>query len=180
MRIIFAFAILLCSCATVRKNSSSSKKADVHIDTSTQEHQYSIETLTHEKSTAPVITRPDSLQTSGTMSSSDTTTHRQTVESDGMSLTTTVKPTVKDGKVTGYDISSKAVAKPKTIDVPIDRTSTKKETGTDKVKSGISDTKKETKTISSKERSGLSWGGKVFLIGLGIILLCFLVFRLWK
>lgn len=173
-------AIILGSCATMRKDSSS--KIDEHhsIDTSSQVHNYQKETTTEEKGSTPVTTDADSVQTSGTMSAEDTTTHQQTTETDDMSLTTTVKPKVKDGKITGYDVNSKAVAKPKTVNVPVDRKTTTKETGTNKVQTGTTDTKKEVVTTSKKERSGFNAWGAVAFVGVIILFLLFVFFKLWK
>jgi|SRR6185295_2648759 len=142
-KIFIALILIISSCATVHKNRSSSTNDQQKIDTSSQEHQYTRETTIEEKSTAPALTNADSIQISGTMSTEDTTTYQQTVETDDMSLTTTMKPKLKNGKVAGYDVNSKAVAKPKTIDVPIDRKTTTKETGSDKQQTGITDVRKQ-------------------------------------
>jgi len=172
--------IVLSSCATMRKDSSSKVDEQKNIDTSSQVHNYQKETTTEEKGSVPVVTDADSVQTSGAMSAEDTTTYQQTTETHDMSLTTTVKPKMKDGKVTGYDINSKAVAKPKTVDVPVDRKTTTKETVTDKKQTGITDTKKEVVTASTKERTGFNAWGSVAIVGVIILFLIFVFFRLWK
>lgn len=177
---LIMISLWFCSCATMRKDSSSRVDEQKSIDTSSQVHNYQKETTTEEKGTAPVITDADSVQTSSTMSAEDTTTHQQTTETDDMSLTTTVKPKVKDGKITGYDVNSKAVAKPKTINVPIDRKITTKETGTDKKQTGITDTKKEVVTTSKKERSGFNAWGSVAIVGVIILFLVFVFLKIWK
>src|SRR3954470_16676418 len=105
-KILIALILVFSSCATIHKNRSSSTSDERHIDTSFQEHQYQTETVTEEKSTVAVMTNADSVQTSGTMSDKDTTTYQQTVETDDMSLTTTVKPKRDSkGNKTGYDVS---------------------------------------------------------------------------
>jgi hypothetical protein len=177
--IIFLFAF--CSCATVRKDRSSITTDQQRIDTSSQEHLYQKETTTEEKSTASVMTNADSVETSGTVSAEDTTTHQQTVETDDLSLITTVKPKVnKNGKVTGYDVNSKAVAKPKTIDVPVDRKTTTKETGSDKQQTGITDTKKETVTTSSKSAFRFNFAGVCAIVGIAALILLFIYFKYRK
>jgi hypothetical protein len=166
----------LCSCATVHKNNSSFQTEDKYVDTSRQEHQYQTETVTEEKSTAPVMTKADSAQTSGYMSSEDTAGYQQDVETDGVSLTTTVSPKVKDGKITGYQVNSKAVAKPKTVDVPIDRKVTAKTSGTDKQQTGIAETKKEAATTSSKSVFRFNFAGAAAIVGGIVVILLFLYF----
>jgi hypothetical protein len=148
------------------------------IDTSSQEHQYQTETVTEEKSTVAVMTNADSLQTSGTMSAEDTTTYQQTVETDDMSLTTTVKPKRDSkGNKTGYDVSSKAVAKPKTVDIPVDRKITAKTSGSDKQQTGITDVLKQTATTSTKDVHRMNLAGIGAIIGVVLLILLFLYFK---
>jgi hypothetical protein len=177
---ILLMIIVLSSCATLRKDSSSRVDEQKNIDTSSQVHNYQKETITEEKGSTPIITEADSVQNSGTISAEDTTTHQQTTETDDMSLTTTVTPKVKDGKITGYDVNSKAVSKPKTVNIPVDRKTTTKETGTDKVQTGITNTKKEVVTASKKERTGFNAWGSVVIVGVIILFLLFVFFKLWK
>jgi hypothetical protein len=176
-KIFIALILVFSSCATVHKNSSSSTNEQQHIDTSSQEHQYQTETVTEEKATVPVVINADSVQTSGTMSEEDTTTYQQTVETDDMSLTTTVKPKRDSkGNKTGYDVSSKAVAKPKTIDIPIDRKITAKTSSSDKQQAGITETKKETVITSSKQAFRFNMAGACAIVGGIIAILLFLYF----
>lgn len=172
--------IILGSCATVHKTKSSSISDQVHMDTSSTEHQYNRETVTEEKGNVPVITNADSAQVSGTMAAEDTSEYRQDVETDGVRLTTIIKPKVNNGKVTGYQVNSKAVAKPKTVNIPVDRKTTTKETGTDKQQTGITDTKKETVTTSTKQVSRMNLAGVGAIIGVVILFLLFLYFRTRK
>jgi len=166
----------LCACATVHKNNSSFQTEDKYVDTSRQEHQYQTETVTEEKSTAAITTAADSAQTSGYMSSDDTAGYQQDVETDGVSLTTTVSPKMKDGKITGYQVNSKAVAKPKTVDIPIDRKVTAKTNGTDKQQTGITAANKETTTTSTKSVFRFNLAGAAAIVGGIVVILLFLYF----
>lgn len=170
----------LFSCATVHKTKSSESVYQTRIDTSSQEHQYSSETVTEEKGSVSFTTKADSVQTSGSISAEDTTPHQQTVETEGMSLTTTVKPKIKNGKVTGYEVNSKAVSKSKSADVPIDRKITKKETGIDKTQTGVIVMKKQVVTSSTKVLSGLNIWGYAVIIGLVCLFLLFVFIKRFK
>lgn len=181
MKILLAITLfMICSCATMHKNRSSSTSDHHLIDTSSQEHQYQKETTTEEKGTVPVVTNADSVQTSGTISTEDTTTYQQTVETDDMSLTTTMKPKLKNGKVAGYDVNSKAVAKPKKVDVPIDRKTTTKETGSDKQQTGITEARKQTATTSTKDVHRMNLAGVGAIIGIVILVLLFIYFKFFR
>jgi len=172
--------VFFCSCATIHKNSSSSTNDQQHIDTSSQEHQFQKETVTEEKSTVQVTTDADSVQASGSISTEDTTEYTQTVETDDMSLTTTMKPKLKNGKVTGYDVNSKAKAKPKTVDIPIDKKTITKESGLDKQQTGITDAKKQIAIISSKDVHRLNLAGIGVIIGIVILVLLFIYFKFFR
>jgi hypothetical protein len=180
-KIFIALILVFSSCATVHKNSSSSTNEQQHIDTSSQEHQYQTETVTEEKGMASVMIGADSIQTSGTISTEDTTTYQQTVETDDMSLTTTVKPKRDSkGNKTGYDVSSKAVAKPKKVDIPIDKKTTIKETGSDKKTTGITETKRQTVTTSSKSVFRFNFAGVAAIVGIVALILLFIYFKFSK
>lgn len=174
---LLTIIVLISSCATIRKDSSSKTDLQEHIDTSSQEHNYQKETITEEKGIYPVVTAADSVQTLGTMSIEDTATHHQSVETDDMSLTTTVKPKVKDGKVTGYEVNSKAVAKPKTVNIPVDRKTTTKETGTDKQQTGITETKKETANTNTRQTFRFNFAGVAAVLGAVALFLLFFYFK---
>lgn len=178
--LLIVLTVFFCSCATVRKDRSSKTDYQKHIDTSTVNREYQKETFTEEKGGVPVTTDADSAQTYGTMTNEDTSTHEQRVETDEISLTTTVKPKVKDGKITGYDINSKAVSKPKVVNVPVDRKTTIKESGTDKIQTGVTDTKNQTTTMISKQRTGASGWIKIVIIGAVILFLIWLIFKVWR
>lgn len=146
----------MCSCSTVKKLKTTAVTQQERIDTSSRTHEYQKETNITEKSTAPVITKADSISSSGTLSASDTTTYTQESETGGMKLKTTIKPKVKNGKIDGYDINSQAISKPKEIDVPIDKTTNIKETGKEKEKIGITD--KSITKVSTKDKETSGWG----------------------
>lgn len=176
-RILIVLVLFLSSCATIHKTKSSRSSDQVHIDTSSQEHQYARMTITQEKITIPVITSADIVQTSGYRSAEDTSEYRQDVETDGVSLTTIIKPRVNNGKITGYQVNSKAITKPKTLNVPIDRKTTIKETGSNKQQMGITDTKKESATTSTKDTNRMNWAGVGAIIGAVTLFLLFLYFK---
>lgn len=166
--------VFISSCATVHKYRSSSINDQQLIDTSSNELQYQKETTTEEKSTMPITTDADSVETSGTMSAEDTTTHQQTVETDDMSLTTTVTPkTNEKGKITGYDVNSKAVVKPKKVDIPINKKTTTKETASDKKKTGVTETRMQTVTTSSKQAFRFNMAG---VVAIGVVVALVLLF----
>lgn len=176
-KILIALILVFSSCATIHKNRSSSTSDEHLIDTSSQQHNYQSETTTEEKSTAPVMTNADSLQTSGTMSDEDTTAYQQTIETDDMSLTTTVKPKHDaKGNKTGYDVSSKAVAKPKTVDIPIDKKTTTKTSSSDKQQTGIIEIKKASEITSNKSAFRFNMAGVAAIIGVVAVILLFLYF----
>lgn len=177
---LLAIVLLMSSCATIRKNSSSKTNQQMYVDTSSSEHQYTIETVTEEKGSTTIIIQADSVQTSGTMSAEDTTTYQQTVETDGMSLWTTVKPKLKDGKVTGYNVNSKAVSRPKTVSGPTDKKTTEKETGINKQRRGMTDIKKETMTSSNKQAFRFNMAGAVLIVGIVLVILLFIYIKFRK
>ncbi|SFW15750.1 hypothetical protein [Chitinophaga sancti] len=175
--ILAALLAIMCSCATVRKAKEKSVSNAQSIDTSSKDHSYEKETIIEEKTAVPVTTKPDSANTSGTMSSSDTSEYRQTVETNTQRLTTTVKPKVKDGKVIGYDINSNAIAKAQTINVPIDRKTSTKELISDKQKEGKSVIHTTTVTKTDKDVFRFNAAGTVAIVVIVFLLLVFLYLK---
>ncbi|WPV66271.1 hypothetical protein [Chitinophaga sp. LS1] len=171
--LIVALMAILCSCATVRKMKETSVSNSQSIDTSSKDHSYEKETVTEEWATTPVITEADSAQTSGTMSSTDTSEYRQTVDTKTQSLTTVVKPKLKDGKVIGYDINSKAVSKPQTINAPVTRKTTTKESSSDKQKVGKSEINTTSVTKTNKDVFRFNVAGIITVVVIVVLLLLY-------
>lgn len=153
----------------MKKSQSTSSKQDSHIDTSSQVHNYQKETVITEKLSIPFVLKADSTATSGNISTTDTTEHVQMSESNGISLKTSIKPEMKDGKITGYNIKSKAITLPHIIDVPMDRTTEIKEAGSDHNQTAIIHTKKEDIKVATKERTGMNQILMLILIACGIV-----------
>src|SRR6187402_82455 len=169
MRLFYAFSIILIisSCATVRKHKTSEQTTRTTMDTASLAKEFSRETTITEMGSERVTVFADSASTSGTVSSQDTTEHSQETETEMIYLKTTIKPQIKDGKVTGYDVNSKATVKPKIIDIPINKTTTIKEKSTEQQSS---------KTATSDiKRVGLSFWGVLGILA-GLILVALLLF----
>ena len=168
------------SCAAIHKTKLYSRSEQTRIDTSSKEHKFRWRIITEEKGTVPITIDTGMVETSGSISAEDTTTHEQAVETDNMSLITTIKPRVKDGRVTGYQVNSKAITKERVINVPIDRKITATGTDINKEQTGISDTKKETTTTITKVIDRIGPWGAVVIVGVITLFLLFVFFKLWK
>lgn len=159
--------LIICGCSTVHKSSQSTSKQTTSIDTSSQSSRYVKETTVTEKATAPVVTIPDSIQHTGYLAVADTIGYFQAIQTDKLSLDTYIKPIVKDGKIAGYNINSKAIAKSQTVQAPVDRVTSTKERRKEEQKAGKTDTKIESSKIAIKQ----AWCPSVGVVIGGIIVL---------
>lgn len=162
----FVLTGLTC-CSTVHKTSQSTSKQTTSIDTSSSSSHYVKETTVTEKSSVPVLTVPDSAQNRAYLAASDTIGYYHSVETDKLSVETSVKPVVRNGKITGYDINSKAVAKQQTIQTPVDKTTTTKETGDEKQQTG----KTEVSTEQTVSKTKDAWRPSAGIVIAGVIIL---------
>ncbi|MFB6456473.1 hypothetical protein ACE38W_14465 [Chitinophaga sp. Hz27] len=117
----FLVAVMFCSCAVVKKNSSHTS-SNQRMDSSRVEVKHAATiTETTIKSTAPGYTKFDSLAWAQFIPDGDTTTYEQNVKSGSLSGKIKSKPR-KDGagKVVGRDLEFTAVKSPETVAIPID------------------------------------------------------------
>ncbi|HJT75129.1 MAG TPA: hypothetical protein VJ720_13940, partial [Chitinophaga sp.] len=98
LTVLLVSSILFAGCSTMKKIKTSSIKESISVDSSRQEKQYEKETVTTEKASVPVIIPADSLSFNRWFSVLDTTGFVQIIDADGMTLETTIKPRMKNGK----------------------------------------------------------------------------------
>lgn len=183
MRVItlVLFTILFISCASTKKIKHTTTEQIDQVDSSSYNTQYNKETTITEKSTQSIYTTADSISAAGSFSSEDTATYTQESHSNGVSVKTTIKPRVKDGKINGYDVDSKAKSEPKKIDIPIDKTTTIKETANQQKRSTVTNTEIKTESTLEKVRKGWSFGTTLiifaFLVGITLIIFFFKYLR---
>lgn len=177
MRLIYiiVISVMACSCATIRKQKSATTASEQRIDTASLVKEFSRETVTTEKSSAQITTLADSASTSGNISAEDTTEHIQQIFTNGLSIRTAIKPQVKHGKIIGYQIDSKAVVKPKTVDIPVDKTTTIKEKSNEQQSSKKTDNSSTISTTSDTTTFHLGFWGTAGLVA-GLILVVLLLF----
>jgi hypothetical protein len=178
MRYLIIVILIICgSCATVKKAKTSNASSYTHIDTSSSVHDYVKETIVTEKSTIGIMTKPDSASSNGVYYAMDTSVYTQDEISGSIKLKTTIRPKVINGKIVSYDVNSKATTIPRVIDIPIDKTTKTKETGSDRHKSAITDTQQTKQVSMSKSSFHMSFWTIVSLVGFLVIIALFLFYK---
>lgn len=178
MRYLIIVILIICgSCATIKKTNTTSTSSQTHIDTSSNVHDYVKETTVTEKSTAAIVTKSDSVSSSGSYSAADTSVYTQDEASGPIKLKTTIRPRVVNGRIVSYDVNSKATTIPQVIDIPIDKTTKTKETGSDRQKMAITDTQQTKQISTSKNSFHMTFWTTVSLVGLLIVIVLFLFYK---
>lgn len=162
--IYLLYILVLCSCSTIHKTRTSNNIQQVHLDTSSNLHEYIRETTVTEQGTTQIITRPDTTGIFGWLSVQDTTGYSREIETGGQRVKTTIMPRIKEGKTIGYDISTAAVKKSEIINVPVDRKTVTKESSTDNEKSGITDTQAENIATTNKQVISFNLAGIIAVV----------------
>ena len=175
--LIIVILITGVSCATIKKANTTSTSSQTHIDTSSCVHDYVKETTVTEKSTAAIVTKPDSASSSGSYSAADTSVYTQDEVSGPIKLKTTIRPRVVNGRIISYDVNSKAMTVPQVIDIHIDKTTKTKETGSDMQKTAITDTQQTKQISTSKSSFHMTFWTTVSLLGFLVIIVLFLFYK---
>ncbi len=113
--------ILFTSCATIHKSKKSIESTSSKVDSSKEESSSAWKQIIKERTTAPYTVNSDSVSSNSYKPAQDTMESEFTSQSNGINVTTKVKPKIQGGKIIGYDINTKAKTNPKTVDIPIDK-----------------------------------------------------------
>ena len=140
MKAVIVISILLCSCATVKKNAHRSTEQHRKDSSGSTENAYKRVTETVAISTTPGKTKPDSVGFTRYTTNEDTSTWSQIVRSGALGVEVNSTPR-KDatGKTIGRETTVKAKKFPEEVPVPVTTHTTIKEQGSAKQESKISE-----------------------------------------
>lgn len=175
LTVLLSGLIMLYSCSTVRKSGGKTTIKQSHTDSTITTSNYRRETTTTEQSEAVIHFPGDSLEATGYMPAGDTSEYLQEIESAGMKIITKVKPGKNGDKVT-----TKAIAKPRELPVPMPRTTHTVETGERKEQTSVVDTNTTTESWWSKQTKRIPVGILIAAGGLAILWLILLILKMIK
>jgi len=172
--LLFLFGCIT-SCSFLKKSQTRKSIHEEKIDTSSKSVEYEKITNVEEIGEKEVFVRGDTLNAKGAFLNTDTTAYSQIIETISQKIETIIKSKRDSlGRVIGYDVQTKSINKPKTINVAVGKKTVTTERGKSEETKKVSDIITEKNKTTKKDIFRFNFAGAITISVIVFILLFFI------